>query len=385
MRSAVVRGAPSTGGPDVLIVQRYIPRYRAPFFQVLREHSEMHHIRIQVVFGSPSEVELSRRDDEGAEGIRVVTRYFGRCSWLAIPWRQALSASIAVLPHEVAQLHVWVILLLRSILNRPVALWGHGRNFQRKSMVADRLRRFMIKCVPLYLAYTSVSRDELTAAGYPEDRIVVLNNTVDTKALTREFDQLTDDDANAYKMSLGLGAGPVVCYVGAWTSAKRLFWIVDAAERLRSVFPISVIIAGAGPDATVLRKLSDGKPWIKLLGVVGPKDKALIFRVSQCFVNPGMVSLSIVDALACGLPVVATRVTTHSPEIAYLEHGVTGLLAGNTIDELTKSVATILESDQLRSELRHNARKLALELTLDNMASRFLSGIEQLRTFQGRY
>ena len=49
-------------------------------------------------------------------------------------------------------------------------------------------------------------------------------------------------------------------------------------------------------------------------------------RMSKLFLMPGLLGLAVLDAEVMGLPVVTTRYPWHSPEIAYLRDGETGVI-----------------------------------------------------------
>ena len=74
--------------------------------------------------------------------------------------------------------------------------------------------------------------------------------------------------------------------------------------------------------------------------------------------------LSVVEAMACGTPVIATR-RGSMPEL--IDHGVTGFLV-DSVDEAVEAIARIGEIDRARA-----AAAVAERFTVDRMADRYLA------------
>lgn len=73
-------------------------------------------------------------------------------------------------------------------------------------------------------------------------------------------------------------------------------------------------------------------------------------------------SLSCLEAMYCGRPVIATTVGG-LPNLVF--HGYSGLLIGPNEQELTAAVIRLASDPELRTHLAANARKVAEELTID--------------------
>lgn len=185
-------------------------------------------------------------------------------------------------------------------------LLARGRN--RVAFVSESLRRAVLDGSPLDPARTAV-----------------VPNGIDPGAFTPGRD-------DALRRELGIaGDAPLVGAVGNLRPDKDYPVLLHAAARLRDALPgVRVVIAGEGGNA-IERELRG------LAGELGVDDTvvfarfradpARVLRALDVFVLSSRsegFSLSTVQAMACGVPVVATR--CGAPE-EIVEEGVTGLLA----------------------------------------------------------
>jgi glycosyltransferase involved in cell wall biosynthesis len=120
-------------------------------------------------------------------------------------------------------------------------------------------------------------------------------------------------------------------FVGRFQIAKNLFYLLDHVASLRrsGAGPFTLILVGDGPQHDELRNhakkigIEDSLVWH---GWVDKDRLREIYRSADCLVNPslseGMPNV-VLEAMACGLPVIASRVPGNDT-VVY--HGETGWL-----------------------------------------------------------
>ena len=91
--------------------------------------------------------------------------------------------------------------------------------------------------------------------------------------------------------------------------------------------------------------------------------------------NPGLVGLGILDAFVCGVPMLSTDCGIHSPEIAYLENGVNGVMTADDLSAYVWASVNLLRDTQALGALRTGCVASAQEYTVENMARRFADGV----------
>lgn len=123
----------------------------------------------------------------------------------------------------------------------------------------------------------------------------------------------------------------VLLFVGRFQMQKNLFYLLDHIASLRGagVGPFVLHLVGDGPQRTELQDraknlgIEDSLVWH---GWVDKESLRDIYRSADCLVNPslyeGMPNV-VLEAMACGLPVIASRVSGND---AVVRHGETGWL-----------------------------------------------------------
>lgn len=119
-----------------------------------------------------------------------------------------------------------------------------------------------------------------------------------------------------------------VLSVGRLVSYKGLNWLIEAARDI----PWPVVIVGDGPERNRLERLVQERALsarVHLVGAVDDQRLAAHFAAAEAFVLPSVnraeaFGITLLEAQAVGLPVVATDVSTGTVEA--FETGVTGLL-----------------------------------------------------------
>lgn len=222
-----------------------------------------------------------------------------------------------------------------------------------------------------------MSANLVKAAGFPDRRITVLNNSVDTSELLRQRQSVTPEETQALRESLGFGVGPVGVFVGSLYAHKRLDFLLVAAEAIRNEVPnFHLLIVGEGPEREKVQEWCAAHPWARWVGARFGREKAVYVSVAQVMLNPGLVGLGILDAFVYGVPMLTTDCEIHSPEIAYLEPGINGMMTANDQTAFVGACVSLLRNTQTLNALRVGCAASAKEYTVENMARRFAEGIE---------
>ena len=90
---------------------------------------------------------------------------------------------------------------------------------------------------------------------------------------------------------------------------------------------------------------------------------------------PGLVGLAVIDAFVADTPLATTAIDFHSPEIAYLKHGVNGLISADGIDHYADMVVNYFADSAGAEILVSGCRQAAAELTLTAMVANFSQGV----------
>lgn len=176
-----------------------------------------------------------------------------------------------------------------------------------RGFLARRFRLFLDN-VSVFIALTRFQKGVLTSHGFPPDRVVVIPQIAEAEAIRPGPPEEPP--------------GQYVGYAGRFSPEKGIDLLLQVA---RESPDIPFRLAG---DASRMPEARRRAPRnCEFLGVLDRAEMGRFYRSARVIVLPTrcyeVFPLSIVEAMACGKPVVTTRIGG-LPEI--VEDGVTGLL-----------------------------------------------------------
>lgn len=199
------------------------------------------------------------------------------------------------------------------------------------------------------VAVSQAVKQYAESLGTPSSKISVVPNAVD----------LQDFRPDARESELD---GTVrVAFIGRLISNKGPQYLVEAAPRILRDFPgVQFLLVGEGPMFEQLRRRAEHlglRNHFRFLGVVPSVSQFL--KNCDILVRPSLTEgmpLTVLEAMACGVPTVASKVGG-TPEI--LLHGETGFLVEpKNIDQLSFYISRLVGDDELRTVMGKRARSL---------------------------
>lgn len=359
----------------VWIVQSYVPRHRVPLFEQLIAQLATHGVQVRVASGSAADANQADRGDEVRPG------WLERIAWTRIGPAQISharkfyrGADAVIFPHEGSNLELSAALLARIVGGATrVGVWGHLRSYVSDSNPFDAaIERWQLRRADRIFAYTATGASFAREAGAAADKIVTLNNTIDTDELSSEIKALDADTVQAFQARFNLVPARTIAYVGGIDESKRIDMLAETLDQLWETQPsVKLIVGGQGRSAGLLdRAVARGQ--VVQVGYADAKMKALIAATAQFIVNPGRVGLLAVDALAMGLPIVTTNWRYHAPEIEYLTTGKTVFTSADDTRSFARLVSDLLTGDLLPAA----TDKTQFEIpALSDMVTRYSDGI----------
>jgi len=259
----------------------------------------------------------------------------------------------------------------------PVAVHSeHGYELEMQSGLPLRrrlLRHVVYRMASAVAAVTDELRDyHARQAWWSPGAINVLYNGIDGQAFSPQ-PQVRD----AVRQRLGIPTvALVVGWVGRMVPLKDLTTLLKAAEALVPETPnLHVILVGSGSELSRLQDYVASSPQLRGRVVFpGTVDcVADLLNAMDIFVLPTLMegmSNTLLEALAVGLPVVATRVGGN-PEV--VAEGVCGyLFPPQDVPGLVSQLRTLLRDPQLRADFGRAARERALRhFSLEGMLRRY--------------
>jgi N-acetyl-alpha-D-glucosaminyl L-malate synthase BshA len=155
----------------------------------------------------------------------------------------------------------------------------------------------------------------------------------------------------------------LVIHVSNLRPVKQIGAVLRVFALIRERVPARLLIVGEGPDlekAVQLAAELQLTPYIEMVGEA--QDVVALLSVADLFLLPSLqesFGLSALEAMACGVPVIASRVGG-LPEV--VDHGVTGFLyPPAAVEEMSASAIDLLRDDRRRGEMGEAGVRIARE------------------------
>lgn len=253
-------------------------------------------------------------------------------------------------------------------LSGEIYTWGTAldRPWARAPLeLLTRARNLMMRDAEGFVAMSREISREFEAAGVAPERVAFIPHGVDTE----RFSPASPGEREPLRHELGLPSGAtILTYTGRLLRGKGLEFLLRAFAGLAVRGPVHLLVVGSGlgqalsvePELHATVEALGLRSRVTFTGRVD--DVAPYLRASDVFVFPSLfeaLGLSLVEAAACGLPLVGSRTGGIVDVIA---HGRSGLLVEpGDVGSLGSALLTLVEDPALRTRLGREARRTACE------------------------
>lgn len=365
----------------VIIIQQVMKQYRLPFFLRLHDTLAMRGIDLTVAYSEPSKAHAARKDNvelPAHVGLKVKAYWFFNRLVYQPLWKHIAAADLVVIGPEIKYVINPLLLLMSALGLKTVAFWGLGPNrFPGRSNVAEWIKVKFFTKVNWWFAYTDTIADYLKKRGMPAAQITTVQNATDTSGLRRLIEDIPDEDSASQKLALtGSTESRVGIYCGMLQEIKALPFLIETARRVRQrCSSFHLLVVGDGPERAWLEREIADEPWIHYLGAAFDRKKALCYKIADISLLGGTAGLAIVDSFAAGLPLLATQLPTHPPEISYVRDGWNGRLVPHDSAEFSEAIVETISNPATLSKLRAGAWESGGRYTMETMVENFSNGI----------
>lgn len=329
------------------------------------------------------ELPSSAGDWEGGSLRLRATRWPTRQPGLRILWEQlALPLVCGQQRHDLLHSAAYVAPLF---WRGPSVVTVYDLSFLRYPQVFNRGNRIYLRTLASLSARRAdrvltisehTRRDVIELLGVPAEQVVTTYCGVEDR-----FGPLDRSEVEAYRSARGL-PDRYVLYLGTLEPRKNVATLLRAFAHLRSSFalPHKLVLAGApgwqyeNLHASVAKLGIDSE--VCFLGFVPEHEQALCYNAADLFAYPSLYEgfgLPVLEAMACGVPVVASNAAS-LPEVV----GDAGIQV-NPLDEraLSEAMARVLGDAELSSALGAAGLERARHFSWKTMAAQTLEAYEQ--------
>jgi glycosyltransferase involved in cell wall biosynthesis len=268
----------------------------------------------------------------------LIHAHFGPDGVLALPVARAVNVPLIV------TFHGYDATIRRDAVGYP--FFNSHRIYFRNEASLKREAR-------LFIAVSDFIKRKLVERGFPPDRILVHYIGVDTQA---------------FRPNQDIPRQPIVLFVGRLVEVKGCEYLLRAMKDvLRQVPATQLVIIGEGPLRPALERLvqEEGISNCHFIGWQSHRDVQHWLNKAWVYCAPSIVarsgaeegfSIALLEAMACGLPVVSF-LTGGTPEVVH--HGETGFLAQEkNVAQLSAYIVRLLQDHDLWKECSQAGQSL---------------------------
>ena len=322
---------------------------------------------------------------EEVDGIpvhRVVT--FGRTALASLSYTASALKWLFQHRYETDVLHchqplspMTIGLLAKALWDKPILVkltggGSHGNLREIQRLPLTQLRKRMMQRVDSFVAVSGEVVTGLRTWGIPADRIAQIPNGADTD----RFVPSTPVDKQHARVALGLEADNLVTiFVGRLSAVKGVDTLLRAWKNVHQVYPNArLLLLGDGPERTALQALADELELGQTLAFCGAQPDVLpYFQAADLFALPSVsegLSNALLEAMAAGLPCVASNI---GGNVDLISHGENGLLfQPGSVEHLTDVLLRLSANDIERQELGGRAREtVEADYSLDRVMEKY--------------
>jgi teichuronic acid biosynthesis glycosyltransferase TuaC len=245
-----------------------------------------------------------------------------------------------------------------KVIGKPVVITARGTdvNLIPRYALPRWFILFAARGAAGIIAVSQALKDELVALGVAPSKIRVLRNGVD-------LDMFRPKDRAMARDALGVN-GPTLISVGLLIDRKGHNLVIEALTQLPTH---TLIIVGDGPERKALERLAtklkvDNR--VRFLGRVAHQGLADIYVAADALVlassREGWPNV-LLEAMACGTPVVASNVWGNPEVVAAPEAGV--LMSERSVKGVVDGVRALFNALPRREDTRRYAEMFSWDAT----------------------
>lgn len=363
----------------VLIIQRLLPHYRIGFFNKLRSTLAADGVVLNLAYGK--DTRSQKKDEADLDWATYIENQEINIGNMQLYWQPCLTyisgKDLVIVEQANKNLINYLLLVRRLLYRQKIAYWGHGLNRQTyDDDFRNRFKKAFLNRCDWWFAYTSKVKEYLVESNFPQNKITIVQNAIDTTQLTKQYADLNAEDVMSLKIALGIDSDNVGLYVGGIYKEKRIDFLIEAGDLIRAqIKDFHLIVIGSGVDAGTVKEAASTRAWLHYMGPVFGLEKVKYFKLAKVFLMPGLLGLAVLDSFAQQTPTITTDFPFHSPEIEYLENGVNGIITPDNLQSYAQGVVALLKDEHKRMQLVEGCKTAAKKYTLDQMVSNYAAGI----------
>jgi glycosyltransferase involved in cell wall biosynthesis len=245
-----------------------------------------------------------------------------------------------------------------------------------EAFVVDALNRLLYKRATVVAVSESIKSDLVQKFHVSENRVVVIPDSVNPAGIQKAAAEHAD-----YPWEPGV---PVVITVGRLSREKGQWHLIRAVAEVRRSIPCQLAIVGAGELEDALKRVAAEAGIDKQVYFLGWQSNPFKYMArASVFVSASLTEgfgLAVLEAMACGIPVIATDCPGGQAEIiappGTAESGL--LVPAGAESELAHAITRMLTDAELRNRYVAAGQRRVKDFDQLVFAERYRALINQL-------
>jgi glycosyltransferase involved in cell wall biosynthesis len=264
-----------------------------------------------------------------------------------------------------------------AFLRFPHVLTRSKRMYHRTFTVRSLRHATMIIAVS-----ESTKQDAVELLGIPAERIRVVYPCIDER-FSNVIPQ--EEELTAFRQKQHLTDGYML-YLGTLEPRKNITMLIEAYARLRQTHSIQEKLVVAGAKGWLYDSIFEKvqhlgiESEVVFPGYVAETEQALWYRAARVFVYPSLYEgfgLPVAEALACGVPVVISNVSS-LPEAGM---GRALCVDPQDVEAMAEAMYKALTDQALRQQCQEMAPLVAQRFSAERMVEQTIGVYERAGTF----
>lgn len=367
--------------PKILFIHNFFIDFRNPLFEKLNEKFDLTMLMTRETLKTDEnmyQINYRKRPEHLKYKLFSHSTLLSKYSlaWGVIPYLLSKEYDLVI----ATDLHVsetWFAFVISKLRKKKFVIWTETFDWKRapKAKLAEPLVKMICRYADACVAVGTKSREYFIKKGASKNKIFIAPDTAQSYKIIKK---VNDPDLKNRK---------TILYLSRIVPYKGLDILIKAFAKLEKEINNSfLLIAGKGSFEQEAKNLVKNLE-VKNIKFLGPVDKEHIgFYYSTCdvFVLPSTFrdydaecwGLVLNEAMAFGKPVISTDAVGGAYDL--ITDGVNGFrIKHNSVEELYKSLKTILTNDKLRKRMGKESKKLIeTKFNYNNMSRGFEEAVK---------
>jgi len=269
-----------------------------------------------------------------------------------------------------------------ELLKTPIIEWSEGISGEQSLLgkLISPLTKYFIKHASACIAASTSAKDYFITNGALPEKVFVPPNTVDTEFFKNEcFKYKTEK--NELKRKLCIKNIKLILYAGQLIARKGIDYLLRGYKKLKDEYDdVGLVIVGSGPLKKNIQSIckTENIQDVYFFSFVQQKELPMYYSVADLFVLPSLretFGLVINEAMACGLPVITTRVAGAKDLISQGENGF--IVNEANVDHLYLAMRDIIVNEELARKMGEKSLEIIeRRYNIEQAVNGFVSAIE---------